>query len=134
MGAPKGSSNNPNGRPPKNRALTEILAKAGAKGRRKHIIAALLWEGAATGIVTFAEDRKRELPLDEWVGIVKFIYQQVDGPPRQVTELTGANGAPIQHEVMSLTNAERIERLAEILNSARAKAAGSDSDGSDSAT
>ena len=97
MPQPKGVSGNPRGRPPKNRALTEILEKAGAaqvdingdKVSGKRLLARLLWEGATTGIVTFAADRTYALPVDQWVGLVRFLYQQVDGPPKQDIEVAG---------------------------------------------
>ena len=100
---PAGVSNNPKGRPPKNRALTEILEKAGAtqldingnKVSRKRLLASLLWEAATTGRVTF-DDRVEMCNVDQWLGIAKFIYTQVDGAPRQNVELTGADGGPIQ--------------------------------------
>ena len=83
---PAGVSNNPKGRPPKNRALTEILEKAGAtsldingnKVSRKRLLASLLWEAATTGRVTF-DDRVEMCNVDQWL-----------------VELTGADGGPIQ--------------------------------------
>lgn len=95
MAPAKGTVNNPKGRPPKNRALTEILEKAGAKGNGKKIVASLLWEGATTGRVTFAEDRQLLLSVSDWAGIAKWLYQQIDGLPAQRTELTGAEGSAI---------------------------------------
>ena len=101
---PAGVSNNPKGRPPKNRALTEILEKAGAtsldingnKVSRKRLLASLLWEAATTGKITFEPERVEVCNVDQWLGIAKFIYTQVDGAPRQNVELTGAVGGPIQ--------------------------------------
>lgn len=101
---PAGVSNNPKGRPPKNRALTEILEKAGAtqidingqKVSRKRLLASLLWEAATTGKITFEPERVEVCDVDQWIGIAKFIYTQVDGAPRQNVELTGADGGPIQ--------------------------------------
>jgi hypothetical protein len=111
----KGASGNPKGRPPKGRALTEILERAGAasldiNGKRvsgKQLLARLAWEAATTGKVTFpaetaeGEARVVGLDADQWMQILKFIYSQVDGPPKQTTEVTGAEGGPIQHQVFS---------------------------------
>ena len=113
MAAPLGNKNNPNGRPPKNRALTEILEKAGAtsldiSGKKvsgKRLLASLLWEAATTGRVTFRpaeDDQEAEgyvLKPEEWIGVAKFIYTQVDGPPKQSVEVGGPNGGPMRHEV-----------------------------------
>jgi len=109
---PAGVTNNPKGRPPKNRALTEILEKAGAasleingsKVSGKRLLAALLWEAATTGKVTFAEDRVFFCDIDQWAGIAKFIYTHVDGQPKQNVELTGSNGGPIQTQVFDHGN------------------------------
>lgn len=107
MAPPKGVSGNPNGRPPKNRALTEILEKAGAvgldvNGQRvsgKRLLASLLWEGATTRRVTFPGGEVCTLGIDDWLGLAKFIYQQVDGPPKQNLELAGPGGEPFQHVI-----------------------------------
>lgn len=94
---PKGVTNNPKGRPPKNRALTEILERAGAasldiKGERvsgKRLLARMLWEAATTGKVTLPDENTIALDADQWLGVAKFIYTQVDGPPKQTFEQSG---------------------------------------------
>lgn len=88
----KGQSGNPSGRKPKVRALTEILEKAGAatveingsKISGKRLIARLLWEAAMTGRATFPDERTLEISPQDWIAIVKFFYQQIDGPPKDV--------------------------------------------------
>jgi len=107
MGTPAswkpGQSGNPNGRPKKQRALTEILQKRGSKtledadGKRragKRIVARLLWEGATAGIVTFPGGRILQLGSVDWKDIVKFLYAQIDGPPKAQLELSGDPNAP----------------------------------------
>lgn len=97
----KGQSGNPAGRALKGRALTEILERAGnatiaipgqaGRTARKQLTARLAWEGATTGRVTFADDPEpRVLPLDaaDWIGLVKWIYSQVDGPPPAGLDVT----------------------------------------------
>lgn len=97
-----GASGNPKGRPKKGRALTDILEKAGAatvpngdgkKKGRKTLLAEMLWEAAITGLVTFpavgeTEARVEALAGDDWLGVVKFLYQHIDGPPKQTIDLT----------------------------------------------
>lgn len=98
-----GASGNPKGRPQKSRALTEILLRAG--GRRivtdeigkngkpktvshKELLAQMLWEGATTGQIVFPSDPITHnaailaLEGNEWLSLVKFLYNQMDGPPR----------------------------------------------------
>ena len=101
-----GQSGNPNGRPKKNRALTEILTRQGGRtvedvdGKRrggKRIMARALWDIAATGRTVLPGDPP--LPLEvspqDWIGIVKWIYQHIDGPAvtRLSHEGTGEGGA-----------------------------------------
>ena len=93
-----GASGNRRGRPPKGRALTELMEKAGSKTvlrgdkkvARKTILAEMLWEAAMSGKVTFETNpdpcvtvsRTEALAIDEWFDIAKFIYSHVDGPPK----------------------------------------------------
>ena len=93
----QGQSGNPNGRPPKHRALTEILEKQGSrtvedidgKNRNgKRIVARLLWEGVTTGIVSFPGGRVLKLGSVDWKDIVKFLYSQIDGPPKSELDVT----------------------------------------------
>jgi hypothetical protein len=115
MAFEKGVSGNPKGRPPKSRALTEILERAGSasldiNGKRvsgKQLLARLAWEAATTGKVTFpaespeGEARVVGLDADQWLQVLKFIYSQTDGPPKQVTEVTGANAGPLRIEYVN---------------------------------
>jgi hypothetical protein len=98
----KGKSGNPNGRPPKNRALTEILEKAGSQsvevdGKKvasKRIVAALLWQVATTGMATFPDGSILSVSPQDWLAVVKFIYAQIDGPPKAEMDVT-SNGETI---------------------------------------
>ncbi len=106
----KGQSGNPRGRPPKGRALTEILKKAGSKtlevhGKRlsrKRLVADLLWQAAAAGRVVFPDGRTLEVSFADWFDVVKFIYSHVDGPPKVSMELTGEDGGPIPVSVIEV--------------------------------
>ena len=91
----KGQSGNPKGRPPKSRALTELLDKAGSKTledvdgvRRsgKRVVPRLLWELATSGQTTLPDGRRLVVDdVSEMMAIWKFLYQHIDGPPK--TEL-----------------------------------------------
>lgn len=103
----KGQSGNPSGRKPKNRALTDILEKAGAAtltadGKKisgKRLMAQLLWEAVTTGKAHFPDGRTLEIAPQDWLAIVKFLYQHIDGPAKSEIELSGAGGGPIEHKV-----------------------------------
>ena len=104
MGFQPGQSGNPKGRPPKDRALTALLEAAGSKsvevdGKRipgKKHVAGLAWQLANTGTLTLPNGRVLAVAgIDEWLAVVKWVYGQVDGPPKQVTELTGENGGAL---------------------------------------
>lgn len=100
-----GQSGNPKGRPPKHRALTDLLEKAGSKtvedidGKKrnsKRILARIMWEFVINGKAQFpdgsvivAEDS------DDWLAVAKFIYQHIDGPPPKEIDLT-SGGQPIK--------------------------------------
>lgn len=99
----KGQSGNPAGSPGKKRALTEILRRGGSKtmllsnGRhisRRRIIADMLWTLATTGEATFPDGKKLLFSPEDWLGVVKFIYAQLDGPPRQDIDVT-TSGEPL---------------------------------------
>lgn len=83
-----GQSGNPNGRPPVNRALTEILKRAldrthDKTGRAyKELVAEKVSEALADGKVTFEDDKTIELDGGEWLGMVRWMYQHIDGPAK----------------------------------------------------
>lgn len=67
----KGQSGNPNGRPKKGQALTEILAELGnlegAEGKtRAELLAEALWQKALEGDLV----------------AIKYIYDRIDGTPK----------------------------------------------------
>jgi len=106
-----GQSGNPRGRPKKKRTLTEILARAGSKtiedadGKRrsgKRIVARLLWQAATTGVVQFPDAKETiVIPLSDWLGIVRFLYGHIDGPPKQALIDMKIDGEAIVFQVGS---------------------------------
>ena len=94
---------NPNGRPPKNRALTEILTRAGSKtlevaGKRisgKRLMACLAWQIATTGKATFPNGTVLEASPRDVMDIWKWLYTHIDGPPRTELDVT-TDGKPIE--------------------------------------
>lgn len=97
-----GASGNPKGRPPKSRALTAILEQAGGQGvptgqlnkagkpimvSRKKLLADMLWQAAAHGQVNVLSSDGKTLTTmtlegDDWLSVVKFLFTQIDGPPK----------------------------------------------------
>jgi hypothetical protein len=110
MAPKKGTTNNPKGRPPKGRALTEILERAGAKtltvgGKKvsgKQLAARMAWELVTTGKTAFPDGREIKADFREWFEAVKWIYAQIDGPPKQAHELTGEDGGAIPIHVIEV--------------------------------
>jgi hypothetical protein len=103
MAAPRGNCNNPNGRPPKSRSLTEALNRAMKKsvivdGKRvggKLVVANLVAHALKTGRLHFPEDTEESvLSVKDWIEFVKWAYQYLE-PPIQPHEITGAEGGPI---------------------------------------
>ena len=102
----KGQSGNPNGRPPKNRALTDLLEAAGnqtierdgKKIARKRIVASLAWELLTTGETVLPNGQALKLAPQDWIGLYKWIYQHIDGPPKAEIDVT-SDGKPMVIEV-----------------------------------
>jgi hypothetical protein len=102
----KGQSGNPNGRPPKNRALTDLLESAGnstierdgKKIARKRIVASLAWELLTTGETVLPNGTALKLAPQDWIGLYKWIYGHIDGPPKAEIDVT-SDGKPIGYIV-----------------------------------
>ena len=97
-----GQSGNPNGRPKKDRALTDILTRAGSAtidvdGKRKagrQVMARMVWQGILTGEVEFPDGKKMRLAPQDWKDFVKWLYGHIDGPPKTLLDVT-TSGNPI---------------------------------------
>lgn len=100
-----GQSGNPKGRPRKERALTAMLEAAGSRtievdGKRvsgKRALADALWQAAMQGATTLydADGTRLEFAPRDWLDIAKFLYAQIDGPPKQEHDIT-SNGETIK--------------------------------------
>lgn len=101
----KGKTNNPNGRPPKSRALTDLLDKAlshsvdtpdgkGASGKR--VLAGLVAGVLTTGRLKFPGDTEDSVvSVKDWLEFVKWFYNYAE-PPTTRLEHTGADGGGIE--------------------------------------
>ena len=92
----KGQSGNPAGRPPKDRALTEILEKAGNKTlivgdkkvSRSKFLANAIWQAVTEKHIDMPDGTQMDVGPDDWWDAVQFIYKHIDGPPKQAVDLT----------------------------------------------
>lgn len=93
----EGQSGNPKGRPPKARALTNLLEKAGKKkvivgGKeiaRNHFLADAIWQAITEAKVTLPDGMgEMKVGSDDWWDAVQFLYKHVDGPPKAEVDLT----------------------------------------------
>lgn len=95
MAGTKGRTNNPNGRPPKSRALTTLLERALSKtvevnGKRvsgKRLLAFHVAEVLTTGRLTFPGDTEASVvSVKDWLEFTRWAYQYLE-PPVQRSEL-----------------------------------------------
>ena len=103
MAPPKGSKNNPNGRPPKSRALTDLLVKElshtidvdGVKVSGKKIVASLVVRAITTGRLKFPKDTADSvISVKDWIEFVKWLHVHVDGSVKTELDVT-TGGEPL---------------------------------------
>lgn len=104
MAPPKGTTNNPNGAPKKDRALTKLLVAElshkvqvgdeqipGKKLLAKNVVNAVI-----TGRVRFPDDTADSIiSVKDWIDFVKWLYVHIDGSVKTDIDLT-TNGKDIQ--------------------------------------
>ena len=100
MAPPKGSKNNPNGRPPKSRALTDLLVKElshpididGAKVSGKKVVASLVVRAITTGRLKFPKDTEDSvISVKDWIEFVKWLHVHVDGSVKTDVDITSGD-------------------------------------------
>lgn len=94
----QGQSGNPAGRPPKHRALTELLEKAGnkmvviegedKKKARKRLVAELVWQLVTEGKTKMPDGTELVLDPRDWINTVKWIYGHIDGAAKSEIDVT----------------------------------------------
>jgi len=99
-----GKTNNPNGRPPKSRALTYLLDRAlskklsaedGSLKSGKFVISSLIADAVVTGRIKFPGDTEASvISIKDWIEFVKWVYQYLE-PPVTRQELTGKDGGDV---------------------------------------
>lgn len=96
MPFPKGVSGNPKGRPKKNRTLATAIESVGnVKGddglTNKRRLSNMLWE-----IVSTKKYDNSPVPLDQWMEIVKWFGQHIDGPVPQQLDVENGGGVVLR--------------------------------------
>ena len=120
------------GRPPKGRALTEILERVGGESVEmvikdldgtslvvnvipNELLARMLWSGIMTRKITFPGDEEAtNIAMDEWLDLAKFIYVHVDDKATSNID----HGGTIEHvfsvEEWKETRKSRLAAVAEL--------------------
>jgi hypothetical protein len=102
-----GKSGNPKGRPPKKRALTELLEKTGAKktGERANraIFVENIWQGLTTGAIQFADGKILELEAGDYIQLARFVLSHIDGAAPSTVALTNEQDTPLRIEMVEVT-------------------------------
>ena len=91
----KGQSGNPNGRPPKSRALTDGLETALNKSvlhgdkkiAAKKVMTAIMVELITNWEVRIGSKVYKVQSVKEWVELCKFVFSQIDGAPKGEIDL-----------------------------------------------
>lgn len=111
----KGQSGNPKGRPPKKRALTDLLERKGkqktASGlTAKEEFAQRVWEGLTTGKMTFGPfDTAIPLEAKDYIALAKLVLGQIDGPPPSTLDVS-SGGNPVSATIVLNAVPSREER------------------------
>lgn len=109
---------------PPGRVLTEVLLRGaemlthdrnGTEVSNKELLAKLVWEAVTTGEVHFQGADCIVLAKREWVDTVRFIYNQVDGPPKKAMDLNIKREAERLAKELGLNAEELIARAEEII-------------------
>lgn len=108
-----GMSGNPKGRPPKSRALSELLAKGAgikiaippddpqAEMDAKDVFVQHVWEAVTMGRITFPDGRTLTLDAVDFSTFARLLLNQIDGPPPAAVDVT-SGGKPIAPQIIEV--------------------------------
>jgi hypothetical protein len=115
MAPKKGTTNNPNGRPKKDRALTDLLVKElahkvllpdGSEVSGKKLIAQNVVSAVTTGKVRFPKDTEESvISVKDWIDFMKWLYVHIDGSVKTEVDVT-TNGKDVTIINVKLTDDE----------------------------
>lgn len=101
----KGTTNNPGGRPPKGRALAELMTANLAEKfnglEAKQIIVKRAITALRTGTLDFGT-RKLKMSAKDWTDLFKYVVTHLDGPARQELLVSHADNANPEGKVFSI--------------------------------
>jgi hypothetical protein len=91
-----GRSGNPKGRPPKKRALTDMLEKWGNKPssdqagaqKYKELVMQAMWQAVGKGEIDYGGGRILRLSGKEIATFASLLFHQIDGPPPAALDVT----------------------------------------------
>jgi hypothetical protein len=86
-----GMLGNPRGRPPKKRAMAEIIrttsGEQNASGETYQMaLARALWSGISSGRIAFDSGKTFDLEFKDWIELLKWVLEHVDGPGKFAQE------------------------------------------------
>ncbi|MCU0466688.1 MAG: hypothetical protein MUF38_19240 [Anaerolineae bacterium] len=77
--------------------MTRMLERAGrarSNGMtRNRAFAERLWVALDSGVLEFEDGKKIELNGREYIDLTKFLFGQIDGPPKQAHEVNPGEGS-----------------------------------------
>ena len=101
----KGTTNNPGGRPPKGRALAELMTANLAEKfnglEAKQIIVKRAITALRTGTLDFGT-RKLKMSAKDWTDLFKYVVTHLDGPARQELLVSRGDNANPEGKVFSI--------------------------------
>lgn len=123
----------------KDRTWTKLLQAAGSRAvnhpkfevslTRRKLIAEMVLSGIVDGKIFFLDGREEQIGSNEWIGLVKWLYNHIDGPAPQQVQVSTPEGESLRIEdVTTLTTAERLARLNALYVTAAAERARQSSD------
>jgi len=119
-----GKSGNPNGRPKKERTLSNMLELIGSESvegvyapaipaepgvptpppvcyTKAQLVARATWEILLTGKTIFPiSGHEIKVDNDQWIALLKWVYTQVDGPPKTELDVTSGGEQIARIEVI----------------------------------
>lgn len=67
------------------------MERDGKKTARKRIVASLAWELLTAGQAVLPNGKTLVLDPQDWLGLLKWVYQHIDGPPKSEIDVTSGN-------------------------------------------
>lgn len=118
-GAKKGEIRNPNGRPPQDKSLTNLIRRGGSsrvvlpngqKVNRSKALSEMLWNAVLTGNLVMLDGEEIPLGGKDLIGLAHSLLNRIDGMPRQALEVSQS---PTEIVITSDEMSDAVKRLEE---------------------